>query len=190
MDSTKLYSPEAFLAQGRLTHDELQDKYGDSRKKTQKLPTLAVGDLNTNQVQDILHLKATQDGNELAHIPPIPTPAELQSVLRKVDAARSKSPLNEASIRWTLDLLLVYAHDLASSHRLEGGPIDTSNKNATIINLRGVEAAVAGYIGFQNASELRYLVCTWPVLQIWSIWHGEIGPRYKKDQFIVITTRM
>ncbi|KAJ5398769.1 hypothetical protein N7465_009258 [Penicillium sp. CMV-2018d] len=45
----------------------------------------------------------------------------LQSVLRKVDGARSKSPLNEASIRWTLDLLLVYAHDLASSHQLEAG---------------------------------------------------------------------
>ncbi|KAJ6162488.1 SNF2-like protein [Penicillium canescens] len=69
---------------------------------------------------------------------------------------------------------------------IQGGPIDTSNKSAAIINLNGVEAAVAGYIGFQSASQLRYLVCTWPVLQIWSIWHKEIGIGYKKDQFILI----
>jgi hypothetical protein len=41
--------------QGRMTRDELEEKYGDSRRQPQKLPTLAVGNLNTRQVQDTLH---------------------------------------------------------------------------------------------------------------------------------------
>ncbi|KAJ5209159.1 hypothetical protein N7449_003538 [Penicillium cf. viridicatum] len=106
---------------GRMTRDELQEKYSDQRTKTRKLPTLAVGDLDTKQVQEILRLKATQKDDELAHIPSIPIPTELKSVLTKVDAARSKSPLNEASIRWTLDLLLVYAHDIATFRQPDAG---------------------------------------------------------------------
>ncbi|KAJ5535389.1 hypothetical protein N7527_001643 [Penicillium freii] len=106
---------------GRLTQDELREKYCGSRRKTQKLPTLAVGDLDTKQVEEILHLKATQEDDELAHVPSIPTPTELKSVLTKVDAARSKSSLNEASIRWTLDLLLVYAHDIATFRQPNAG---------------------------------------------------------------------
>lgn len=107
--------------EGRMTQDELTEKYGDSRRKTPKLPTLAVGDLDTRQVQEILHLKGTQDDDELAHVPHIQTPTELKSVLAKVEAARSKSPLNEASIRWTLDLLLVYAHDIATFGQPDAG---------------------------------------------------------------------
>lgn len=38
----------------------------------------------------------------------------LWDVLTKVDAARSESLLNEASIRWTIDLLLIYTHDIAT----------------------------------------------------------------------------
>ncbi|KAJ5458273.1 hypothetical protein N7475_009661 [Penicillium sp. IBT 31633x] len=105
---------------GRMTRDELEEKYSDSRKKTPKLPTLAVSDLSTKQVEKMLHLQPTED-DELAHIPPIPTPAELKSVLLKVDAARSESPLNEVSIRWKLDLLLVYAHDIATSGQPDAG---------------------------------------------------------------------
>ncbi|KAJ5800857.1 uncharacterized protein N7518_002925 [Penicillium psychrosexuale] len=91
---------------GRLTRD-------DSRRETQKLPTLAVGDLDTKKV-DILNLNATQEDEELAYILSIPTSTKLKSVLTKVDAARSKSPLNEASIRWTINLLIIYAHDIAT----------------------------------------------------------------------------
>ena len=109
------------LLEERLTLDELREKYCDSQRKTQKLPTLAVGNLDTRKVEEILHLKATQDDDEFAHIPSIPTPTELKSVLTKANAARSKSPLNEASIRWTFDLLLVYAHDIATSRPPDAG---------------------------------------------------------------------
>lgn len=104
-----------------MTRDELAEKCGVTRRKTPKLPTLAVGDLETRQVEEILQLKATQDDDELQHIPHIQTPIELKSVLAKVEAARSKSPLNEASIRWTIDLLLVYAHDIATSGHPSAG---------------------------------------------------------------------
>ncbi|KAJ5828037.1 uncharacterized protein N7525_006290 [Penicillium rubens] len=111
---------EDFL-EGRMTRDELAEKCGVTRRKIPKLPILAVGDLETRQVEEILQLKATQDDDELQHIPHIQTPIELKSVLAKVEAARSKSPLNEASIRWTIDLLLVYAHDIATSGHPSAG---------------------------------------------------------------------
>ncbi|KAJ5822724.1 hypothetical protein N7447_005064 [Penicillium robsamsonii] len=106
---------------GRLTREELEEKYCNSQKKTPKLPTLAVGNLDTQKVEEILHLKATQPDNELTHVPFISTSTELKSVLTKVDAAHSKNPLNEASIRWTLDLLLVYAHDIATFSQPDAG---------------------------------------------------------------------
>ncbi|KAJ5920122.1 hypothetical protein N7516_010980 [Penicillium verrucosum] len=83
--------------------NELRERSCDSQRKTPKLPTLTVGD------------RATRADDELAHIPSIPTPAKLKSALTKVDAACSKIPLNGARIRWTLELLLVYAHDIATS---------------------------------------------------------------------------
>ncbi|KAJ5401085.1 hypothetical protein N7465_011574 [Penicillium sp. CMV-2018d] len=109
------------LLEERLTRDKLREKYCDSQMKTQKLPTLAVGNLDIRKVEEIFHLKATQEDDELAHIPSIPTPTELKSVLTKANAARSKSRLNEASTRWTFDLLLVYAHDIATSRQPDAG---------------------------------------------------------------------
>jgi hypothetical protein len=77
-----------------------------------------------------------------------------------------------------------------NTKEIEGGPIDPANIKATIINLQGKEASIAGYIGFENATQLRSLVCTWPVLQIWPIWHKEIGTSYKRHQFGFISRHL
>ncbi|CAI7647376.1 unnamed protein product [Penicillium viridicatum] len=109
------------LLEERLTRDELRETYCGSQRKTQKLPTLAVGNLDIRKVEEIFHLKATQEDDELAHIPSILTPTEVKSVLTKANSARSKSRLNEASTRWTFDLLLFYAHDIATSRPPDAG---------------------------------------------------------------------
>ena len=57
----------------------LKKRYYDSRRKTQKLPILAVGDLDSKKVEEIMNLKANQEDVELAYIPSIRTPTELKS---------------------------------------------------------------------------------------------------------------
>ncbi|KAJ5509762.1 hypothetical protein N7527_011905 [Penicillium freii] len=47
------------LLEERLTRDELREKYCGSQRKTQKLPTLAVGNLDIRKAEEIFHLKAT-----------------------------------------------------------------------------------------------------------------------------------
>ncbi|KAJ5783291.1 hypothetical protein N7457_005065 [Penicillium paradoxum] len=73
------------------------------------------------QVGQILNLKPASGDDELANVPSCPIPTELQSVMKKVDAARSDSPMNEATSRWTLDLLLIYAHDIVTCGQPDAG---------------------------------------------------------------------
>ncbi|KAJ5187502.1 hypothetical protein N7449_010496 [Penicillium cf. viridicatum] len=71
------------------------------------------------------------------------------------DARKRKGDVTEADTsqeNWHIHFPEAF---LPQDQKIEGGPIDTPKRNATIINLRGAEAAVAGYIGFQNVSQLR-----------------------------------
>ena len=43
----------------------------------------------------------------------------LASVLSKIDNATTKGALSESNIRFTLDILLVYAHDIAMSENAD-----------------------------------------------------------------------
>lgn len=105
---------------GHLTQDQLREKY---QVQNPKLPTLAASDLSREQVVKILRLKPTADDDELNGVPFILPPAELTSVLAKVNSALSNSPKNEANIRFTLDLLFVYAHNIATCQPNRGQTI-------------------------------------------------------------------
>jgi hypothetical protein len=45
---------------------------------------------------------------------------------------------------------------------------------------------LAAYLGFKQVADLRFLMCTWPVLKIWQLWHANAKGIIKKFLFYPI----
>ncbi|KXG52772.1 uncharacterized protein PGRI_080280 [Penicillium griseofulvum] len=71
------------------------------------------------QVQSMLGLKLVTNDPGLDNVPPLEMSSELTSVLSKIDNATTKGAVSESNIRFTLDILLVYAHDIAMSENAD-----------------------------------------------------------------------
>ncbi|KAJ5464104.1 hypothetical protein N7475_007239 [Penicillium sp. IBT 31633x] len=143
----------------KLSERDLQKLVQDDESE-RNLPTLAIASLNTVQVQKMLGLQLVVNDLELDNVPSVRMPSDLVNILSKIDKFSSRSDANESNIRWTLNMLLVFAYDIATSSKPTSGQAISAQTEKTW-----------GY-GPVKWIDKRYKLIGKPD---YAIWYGEVG---------------
>ncbi|KAJ5799920.1 uncharacterized protein N7518_001988, partial [Penicillium psychrosexuale] len=94
----------------------------------EKYPTVAISSLETKDVENALKLRLDRRDKELEQVTPITPPRLLMEYLKLIDEASNRSPSTEATVRWTIDALLLNAHSIAAKRTPTARPINVQRE--------------------------------------------------------------
>ncbi|KAJ5572365.1 hypothetical protein N7535_006025 [Penicillium sp. DV-2018c] len=108
----------------RIDKSRMQKAVKDIDATLAKLNTVAISTLEMKEVEKSLRLRLDKKDRELQRVDSVPPPQHLLDYLGLIEAASSRSASTEASIRWTIDALLLNAHAIAASRTHSAHPIN------------------------------------------------------------------
>ncbi|KAJ5889037.1 hypothetical protein N7495_009078 [Penicillium taxi] len=100
----------------------------DNKMAANKLKSVQFSKITLGETEKWLRLSHSIDDPELGNVGDLPMSQELVNVLRKIDHVLSRSGPSEANIRMSLNMLLIYAHDMAFSGFLRSPVSITTEK--------------------------------------------------------------
>ncbi|KAJ5666447.1 uncharacterized protein N7477_008895 [Penicillium maclennaniae] len=138
---------------------------------------LPISSLNLEEVQVMLGLELTLEDPELAAVTTVAMSSELTNVLKKIEMATLRGQPNEAIIRITVDMLIIYALDAARSRNSTGArslPTGGETMGLRSSKTRKKASQTSGEAGLrslrreESTEQLGYH-------SVWHIWESYIG---------------
>ncbi|KAJ5543602.1 hypothetical protein N7535_006026 [Penicillium sp. DV-2018c] len=132
-----------------------------------KHKTVAISSLTLKEVEKSLRLRLDKKDCEFQRVELIPPPQLLLDQLRLIAGASSRSASTEASIRWTIDALLLNARSIAASRTHGINPINIQAERSYSygpVSLRGASVMLSAkpdygaWYGKDEAVELNVVI--------------------------------